>query len=230
MEDKDDNSWKAALTRGKEQHGNLEVNLRFLEETGLLKSGDEILEVGCGIGTVVDWLRKKGCNAIGSDIAPTAVEYGRQKYPGITLTVESAEQLNYADGQFDRVLSFDVLEHLFHVDQHLDEVYRVLKANGHYLFQTPNKISNAIFETLRSRSLNWRIYHPSLHTARQLRKRLERHGFQVRFLKMDPVSPFFLNKLPKWKWLRRLVKAIPFERLPLCMQTNLYVIARKSAA
>jgi 2-polyprenyl-3-methyl-5-hydroxy-6-metoxy-1,4-benzoquinol methylase len=225
IQHQNDRSWQTALSAGKEQFGNLEVNLRFLAQSSRIAPGLSVLEVGCGIGTIVDWLNRRGCRAVGTDISPTAVAYGRQKYPGISLAVETAEQLNSADAQFDLVLSFDVFEHLFEIDRHLSEVWRVLKPGGCYLMQTPNKCFNAAFETIRSRSLNWRCYHPSLHSPGQLRKRLEMHQFQPRFVKMDPVTPFFLNKLPRIAaWI---AQHIPFTALPLCMQTNLYVIAQK---
>lgn len=226
-DNKDDIAWSSALNSGKEQFGNLDVNLSFLQQAGCIKNSKKVLEVGCGIGTIVFWLSQQGCAAVGSDISSVAVEYGKQKYPHISLNVESAEKLSYPDQEFDLVLSFDVLEHLFNVDRHLAEVRRVLKPGGCYLFQTPNKFSNAIFETVRNRSLNWRYYHPSLHSPRQLKKRLTRNGFSSKFVKMNPVTPFFLKKLPQVPPLLWLVKHIPFTHLPLWMQTNLYVIAQK---
>jgi len=78
--------------------------------------------------------------------------------------------------------------------------------------------------------LKWKRYHPSLHTPSQLKNRLEKHRFSVQFVKMNPVTPFFLKKLRRVPLLAWLVQKIPFERLPLCMQTNLYVIAQKANA
>jgi SAM-dependent methyltransferase len=222
-----DASWAAALDSSREQFGNLEVNLRFLEQSGCVAPSKRVLELGCGTGAVVDWLGRQGCSAIGSDISNVAVEYGTRKYPGISLRVESAEKLPDADEQFDLVLSFDVLEHLFNVDAHLAEVYRVLRPGGCYLLQTPSKVSNALFETVRSRSFQWKQYHPSLHTPGQLKRRLAKHRFDVTFIKMNPVTPFFLAKLPQIRPLLWLVRRIPFTALPLCMQTNLFVIAQK---
>lgn len=223
----DDVTWQTALKAGKEQLGNLEANLRFLQQAQCFKADDRILEVGCGVGTIVNWLGQKGYNACGSDISETAIDYGRRKYPGIELTVESAQELCRQDGAFDAVLSFDVFEHLFDIDKHLQEVNRILKPGGYYLFQTPNKYSNALYETLRCRSFQWKKYHPSLHTPGQLKKRLNKHGFSANFVKISPVTPFFLNKLNSMSRFLAFVKYIPYEKLPLCMQTNLYVIAQK---
>jgi ubiquinone/menaquinone biosynthesis C-methylase UbiE len=227
MDSKDDIAWSSALNSGKEQFGNLDVNLRFLQQSGCIKASKKVLEVGCGIGTIVHWLLQQGCQAVGTDISSVAVEYGKRKYPHISLKVESAEQLSYPDEEFDLVMSFDVFEHLSKVDMHLAEVYRVLKPGGYYLLQTPNKFSNALFETVRNRSLSWQYYHPSLHSPRQLRKRLIKNGLRVQFVKMNPVTPFFLKKLPQVPPLLWLIRHIPFTHLPLWMQTNLYVISQK---
>ncbi|MEJ2432582.1 MAG: ATP-grasp domain-containing protein, partial [Pseudolabrys sp.] len=71
--------------------------------------------------------------------------------------------------------SFDLFEHIAQIDRHVSEVARVLRPGGSYLFQTPNKYSNATYETLWTKSLQWRRYHPSLHSPGQLRRRLAKH-------------------------------------------------------
>jgi len=45
---------------------------------------------------------------------------------------------------------------------------------------------------------------------------------------MDPVNEFMLNKLRKLGPFGQLARYIPWRRLPLCMQTNLFVVARKT--
>ena len=224
-----DRGWQGELERGKEQRGNLRTNLDFLARTDVLQPGDRILETGCGIGTVVQELAQQGYDVRGTDISQVAVEYGRNKYGDIQLDVQPAEELVFEDGAFDVVLSFDLFEHIACIDRHVDQVHRVLKAGGHYLFQTPNKWSNSVFETLAHRSLKWRRVHPSLHTPGQLRRRLARHGFEVRFVKMDPMNEYMRLKLKKLGPAARVVERINFTKLPLSLQTNLYVIARKTA-
>lgn len=222
-----DAGWRGELERGKEQRGNLETNLEFVAQAGALKPGDRILEIGCGIGTVVRELARQGCDVRGIDISQVAIEYGRRKYAGIRLDVQPAEGLAFEDASFDVVLSFDLFEHIARVDAHVGEVRRVLKAGGCYLFQTPNKYSDMIFETLALRSLAWRRAHPSLHTPGQLRRRLAKHGFAVRFVKMNPMNEYMRAKLRKLGPVMRVFGRIDFRKLPLALQTNLYVIARK---
>jgi ubiquinone/menaquinone biosynthesis C-methylase UbiE len=222
-----DAGWRGELDRGKEQRGNLQANLDFLARTSLLQPGDKILEIGCGIGTVVFELTKQGYEATGTDISQVAIEYGRNKYRGICLEVQPAEELPFGAGTFDVVLSFDLFEHIARIDRHLSEVQRVLKPSGYYLFETPNKVSNVVSETLAYRSLKWRRAHPSLHTPGQLRRRLARHGFETRFVKMDQRNEYTRSKLRKLGPAGRLVGRIDFTRLPLVLQINLYVVAQK---
>lgn len=222
-----DEGWRKELRAGKEERGNLQTNLEFLALTNVLKPGEKVLEIGCGIGSVVFELSRKGYDITGIDISGEAIEYGRKKYGDIRLDVQAAETLPYEDESFDAVLSFDLFEHIASIDKHVSEVGRVLRSGGHYLFQTPNKYSNVIYETLWTRSLQWRRYHPSLHSPGQLRRRLARHGFETRFVKMNPINEFTLRKLKKLGPIGSVLRRVDFRRLPLVLQTNLYVIAAK---
>ena len=60
-----DHTWRKGLAAGKEERGNLRTNLEFLTETNLLKPDNKILEIGCGIGTIVKELSQRGYNTKG---------------------------------------------------------------------------------------------------------------------------------------------------------------------
>ena len=222
-----DKGWCKELQAGKEERGNLQTNLEFLDQINLLKPNDKVLEIGCGIGSVVSELGRQGYDIIGIDISGEAIAYGLKKYGDIRLEVRAAEALPYEDESFDTVLSFDLFEHIARIDTHISEVWRVLRRGGYYLFQTPNKYSNVIYETLRTKSLQWRRYHPSLHSPGQLRRRLAGGGFETRFVKMNPINAFTIRKLQKLGPIAYVFRHINFRRLPFALQTNLYVIARK---
>ena len=223
-----DEIWSRGLEAGKEDRGNLQANLEFMAQTNLLKPNDKILEIGCGTGSVVAELSGQGYDVTGTDISGKAIAYGLEKYGDIKLQVQPAEALQFADETFDVVLSFDLFEHIAEVDRHVSEVFRVLRPGGYYLFQTPNKYCNAIFATLSNRSLKWRRAHPSLHTPGQLRRRLSRHNFELRFVKINTMNEFTISKLKQLAPIGRILKRINFRRLPLSLQTNLYVVARKA--
>ncbi len=222
-----DQSWRKILAAGKEHLGNLQLNLDFLNKVELFKPGNKILEIGCGIGTIVSELSNQGHDITGIDISREAITYGLKKYGDIKLEVQAAEVLPYQDQSFDIALSFDLFEHIAQVDRHISEVFRVLCRGGYYLFQTPNKYSNIIFETLSKKSLKWRQFHPSLHSPAQLKRRMAKHGFEIRFVKMNPINEFTIRKLRKLGPIGGIFKHINFCRLPIVLQTNLYVVAHK---
>jgi len=222
-----DRGWRTELQAGKEERGNLQTNLEFLAQTDLLRPDDRILEIGCGIGTIVHELSNKGHNVIGIDISGEAIEYGRKKYGRLRLEIQAAETLPYEDESFEVVLSFDLFEHIAAIDKHISEVRRVLRPGGYYLFQTPNRYSNIVYETLRTKSLQWRRYHPSLHSPGQLRRRMARHEFETRFVKMNTINEFTEKKLQKLGALGSILRRVDFRRMPLVLQTNLYVVAKK---
>ena len=218
--------WDSRISAGREQYGNLDVNLEFLDQSGLIISGRRVLEVGCGIGSIINELNRQGCKVVGIDISNSAIEYGQKKYADIELKVGTADKLEFADKSFDIVLSFDVFEHLNDLDEHLKDVTRVLADGGYYLLQTPNKYFNSVYETLKTRSLRWKKYHPSLHTAGQLKRRFRKNGFDVKFFKMYTSNDYNLQKL-KYRWLKKIMSWIDFRKMPLFLQTNFYVVAQK---
>lgn len=219
--------WEHAINSGRVQLGNLSLNIDFLEKTAQIEAGKKVLELGCGAGNLASWLKTKDVHVIASDISQTAVEHARQLHPDIEFRVHPAQDLPYEDHTFDIVMSFDVLEHLPDVDQHLSEVRRVLKPGGSYLLQTPNKLTNSVFETLHCRSMAWKKYHPSLHSYGQLRRRLNRHGFSFHCIKMNTMSEFMLKKIKKVGLPPCLFAWINFRYFPYRLQTNFFVIARK---
>ena len=219
-------SWKSGLASGKELRGNFELNLEFLNSINILKPGLRVLEIGCGIGAMTNAIHGFGCESIGVDISDCAINYGRKQFTKIDLRSCPAEELPFEDESFDVVVSFDLFEHIAKVDRHLSEVRRVLKKDGFYLLQTPNKLSNITFETLRNKSLGWKKYHPSLHSCGELKRRFRKHGFSSSFIKMNPVNEFTLSKLNN-KLARSIFGKLNFKKLPFCLQTNLYVITQK---
>ncbi len=56
QQDLNDKSWDWALRTGREELGNLEVNLQFLKQTGLLHDGMKVIELGCGTGSLAEAL------------------------------------------------------------------------------------------------------------------------------------------------------------------------------
>lgn len=112
--------------------------------------GMTILDVGCGRGEILRHCAALGANAFGIDYAPVAVSMSRQvletldRIPNHGRTgvmLADAKRLPYPDDCFDRILMFDVVEHLHPWELHtaMREVHRVLKPDGRFIIHTaPN--------------------------------------------------------------------------------------------
>jgi SAM-dependent methyltransferase len=217
----------------RKEFGNAEANLRFLHDTACLTPGTRILEIGSGSGALLRHLLRQGHPARGVEISADRIAESRRLHGDLPIHKIDGITLPFDDASFDVVLSFDVFEHIRDSDGHLREVRRVLAPDGQYLLQTPNKWTNTIFETIRWRSFTaWRPDHCALHTYDQLRRRLERHGFDVRFRDIPVVTDFFVRKLRHYLGPigPLMVKVVNPDRLPLRFRTNFYVAARKKGA
>jgi SAM-dependent methyltransferase len=213
------------------QFGNLEANLRFIEETGLLRPSTAALEIGTGTGALLHTLLERGCHMQGVEMNQALIDEGQQWYGALPIQKVSGLALPFPDASFDVVLSFDVFEHIPDSDAHLREVRRVLKPGGSYLMQTPNKWTNVVFETIRWKSFTrFREDHCSLHTLGQLRRRLERHGFDVAVSDVPVVNEFFRAKVRRYAGIagRAALAVLNPDRLPAAWRTNLYVRARRA--
>jgi len=219
------------VTEQPRQFGNLEANLRFIDETGVFaRPGVSALEIGSGTGVLLHELLGRGYRVRGVELNDELIEDGRRHFGPLPVERISGTTLPVGDGSLDIVLSFDVFEHIPDSDAHLREVARVLAPGGSYLIQTPNKWSNVIFETIRWRSFTrFREDHCSLHTLGELVDRLKRHGFDPHPFDIPVVNDFFRDKVRRHLGLAGVaaLRLVNPDRLPLAWRTNLYVHAVK---
>lgn len=215
------------------QFGNFEANQHFIDMTGLVTPAAEVLEIGAGTGVLLRTLRDRGCRVRGVEVNQELIdEAQRWSVASGPLPIDRVRgvALPFSDESFDVAMSFDVFEHIPDSDAHLREVSRVLRPRGSYLIQTPNKWANIVFETIRWRSFTrFREDHCSLHTLGELRRRLDRHGFETEAYDVPVVNDFFRGKIKQYVGSAGLValRVVNPDRFPLAWRTNLYVRATK---
>ena len=210
------------------EFGNLEANINFIEESGLVSKATRALEIGTGRGGMMHVLRSKGYNVVGVDVSADRIAEATGRFGDLPIQHTTGITLPFENGAFDIVMSFDVFEHIRESDAHLAEVRRVLRPGGYYLLQTPNKWTNAVFETIRWKSFTrWKVDHCALHTKKQLRRRLIAAGFHPIFDEVNVVTPFFKSKVKQYLGSAGLfsLAVINPDRLPGPLRTNFYVRA-----
>jgi len=150
--------------------GMREIERALLGER-LRRAGVRLLDVGCGAGGFLAWIREEAPEAAvaGVDVSEEAVAIARERLPDVDLRVAGASSLPYDDASSDLVTLNDVLQHVPEdlVGASLLELRRVLAPGGALLVRT-NGARRA-----RRPSREWRLY-----DAPTLRAELERAGFR----------------------------------------------------
>jgi SAM-dependent methyltransferase len=92
-----------------------------------------LLDVGCGIGDMLDFRP----DSVGVDINQRTVDYCQQR--GAEAYVMAPDRLPFADACFDSLLLDNVLEHIAEPGPLLEEARRVLRPGGRLLVGVPGR-------------------------------------------------------------------------------------------
>jgi ubiquinone/menaquinone biosynthesis C-methylase UbiE len=129
-------------TEDARQRETLKTLTSFLRKFPRLKP-EKYLDLGCSDGSftlkVANLLNAQevyGVDRVGEILAEA-------KRKGIKVYVAdlNTDRLPFADGEFDVVSAFEVVEHLWNPGNMLNETYRVLKNKGLFILTTPNMAS-----------------------------------------------------------------------------------------
>ncbi|MCT7973214.1 class I SAM-dependent methyltransferase [Laspinema olomoucense] len=130
-----------------------------------LPDSPNVLDLGCGTGRLLDRLAEEfpTLRGTGFDLSPEMIRQARQKKrdrhrPRLIFIQGNAEQLPFADQQFDTVFNTISFLHYPNPSRVLSEVYRVLSPGGNYYlvdFMMPNKTASGV---LGGSPANLRLY------------------------------------------------------------------------
>jgi len=117
----------------------LQAEIDFARQ--LIRTGDLVLELGCGYGRILGQLASAGTRLVGIDTSPASIQLARKELsnrPAIELHVMNALDLQFESGTFDRVLCLQNGLSAFHADpaRIIREAIRVTRPGGQLLFTT----------------------------------------------------------------------------------------------
>ena len=165
--------------------------------------GSNVLDFGCGTRPYEPWFVAAGARYSGADI-DTAHE----------VPIGEDGKLGCADGEYDLVASFQVLEHVWDIGTYLREARRALRPQGRLLLSTHG---------------SW-LYHPHPRdyrrwTAEGLQREVESHGFQL--VRMEPVvGPLALTTIFRSLGVAHVLRPLPLAGPALAALTSTLFNAR----
>jgi len=147
----------------------------------------DVLEIGCGIGVISAFLTDSyGMNVLGTDLDPEQIELARTTQPTsdhLHFAVEDASHLTFENASFDLALSQDIFHHIPDWEQVVQEVVRVLRPEGYFIWLdvvSPQSIAR-LFQPLVKNYL-------SLFTLEEAQSAFAQSGLEQRFYeRVDPV-------------------------------------------
>ena len=114
---------------------------RTLDELWAKASPRSVLDVGCGEGVLTHkWAQRlRDGRVVGIDLEDPAIqaEWEQRRAPNLEYRIMKAEQLPFADGEFDMASAIEVLEHVPDPEHTVAEMARV--CSGHLLVSVPRE-------------------------------------------------------------------------------------------
>jgi len=162
--------------------------------------GKNVLDVGCGDGTLTLELTKDGADVVGVDLSPEMVEASKSK--GINANIGTVLDLPF-NNEFDAVFSNAVLHWVHDAEKALENIANSLKNGGIFVAEFGGKgnIQSAIQAIKQVFEENpefgefknvW--YFPDVEEYEKL---LEKTGFAVEYIELIP-RPTPINDIENW--------------------------------
>jgi trans-aconitate methyltransferase len=194
-------------------------NARFVSDLGMPvlellapRSGERILDLGCGDGALTLKLQQSGCTVTAVDASDDMVQAASQL--GLDARVVDCERLSFTN-EFDAVFSNAALHWMLSANDVVAGVARALKPGGRFVaefggYGNVATVTAAVNEALASRQL--KIDHPWFFPAPDIyQDMLESNGFNVQHIELFPRLTPLPGEISAWleTFYKPFLSAVP---------------------
>ena len=159
---------------------------------------DSILDIGCGMGELLEAIKKKNVRKVGIDNDKKCLKFTKKNAPDAKVIKSNAVKLPFKKNEFDVVTAVGIVEHVENPTRVVKESLRVCRKGGQGVFVTPNlgRLSR-IFAALRSKEVYERSGHKQGWDYFLFQRFLENCGWKVNTIVTRFVDVPFYSYLPK---------------------------------
>lgn len=199
----------------------------------------QILDVGCGVGTICLYLAKQGHTVTGIDISKKAIEICNfakkaSKINTANFICTSVEKMQLSS-LYDLIICSEVIEHVEHDQKLINILYTKLKKKGMLLITTPS-LNAPLYRWGYLHDFDQRVGHLRRYTMESLSQLLTQTGLRV--LKKYKTEGLLRNSLYTFGRLGVFIKffkgplvpvfhMIDFLSMKVFGESDLAIIARK---
>lgn len=212
--------------------------LRFIDKYSVDKKN--IIDIGCGAGTLCFYVASKGIQVLGVDISSRAIEACRKSSSRLGLDkLAKFEIVNFPQesmsGKFDLVIFTEVIEHLRDDKLALEKIFNMLNKGGIAIITTPS-LNAPLYRLGYANSFDEKVGHLRRYTVESLTKKCETCEFEV--IETEKVEGILRNFLFLNPYAGKFVRFIKFfisdmatfidnSLIPIFGESNIIVIVKK---
>ena len=197
------------------------INNRVKPICKYLKPSSSLLDIGCGTGVFVRFMKDVGYTVRGIDLSRKSIEYGQEKLNlSSELSVNDWQSLPSVE-TYDAITAWTVIEHLPDPEAFLQKCNMALKHDGILLLEFPT-VDSLLWRKLQS-FFFWVMppYHLVLFSRQGMQTLLSRTGFKLVETHPMPKNWYFTNSVARKLGINidKLLEISP-EFRPICKEID----------
>ena len=191
-----------------------------------------VLDVGCGDGSLLAAMERKGWQCYGTDVSKSAYDIAKKRFKNVYLG--QLRDCNFETEKFDVVMFNHSFEHLLDPKAELKETKRILKPGGLLYLSVPNfgsmqfKLAGEFWHHLEIPR------HTYQYTPATIQSLLQKNGYEIIAIEL-PMFDFPLDLLHslrvKWRKtgfkIKEVFYLLPLIKLSPRWRSGLEIIAKK---